>query len=175
MIFIRKLKESYSKSNAWATSTKPESRSKHQPRAGFGRQHGNNVDRIFIFWKTCFFSSISAVPGLVEEGAKTEDLQHGSDKSSLFESLRLVVNCNGDSSERDKRSNYLNSAVRHNSLLPERRCLAAHPPHAPQDGINLMVKGKTTIHSAKKAKGTTAKSYLLVGSQLKQALSGLQA
>ena len=174
MIFIRKLKESYSKSNARATSSKPESRSENQPRAGFGRQHGNNVDRIFIFWKTCFFSSISAVPGLVEEGAKTEDLQHGSDKSSLFDSLHLVVN-SSDSSECDKRSNYLNSAVRHNSLLPERRCLAAHPPHAPQDGINLMVKGKTTIHSAKKAKGTTAKSYLLVGSQLKQALSGLEA
>merc|ERR1711973_776242 len=62
-----------------------------------------------------------------------KDLKNGADQSGLLEDLRL------------------SSAVQYDSLLPERRCLAAHPPQTRQDRINL-----------------------LVGSQFKQAICGPQ-
>ena len=88
-------------------------------------------------WQTFVISSISAIPGLVEEGAKTEYLNYGADQSGLLEDLRLKGNFNQDSSECDKRPNYLSSAVQYNSLLPERSCLDAHPLQTRQDRIDL--------------------------------------
>ena len=50
-------------------------------------------------WQAFVNSSISAILGLVEEGAKTEYLKHGADQSGLLEDLRLEGNFNQDSSE----------------------------------------------------------------------------
>merc|ERR1719317_1848650 len=100
------------------------SRSEYQSRTRLGWQRRHDVDDIIVIWQTFVISSTSAVPGLVEEGAKTEDLKHGADQSGLLENLRL------------------SSAVQHDSLLPERSCLAAHPPQAAQDGVNLLVGGQ---------------------------------
>ena len=115
----------------------PRSRSEYQSRTRLGWQRSHDVDGIIVLWQTFVISSTSAVPGLVEEEAKTEDLKHGADQSGLLEGLRLEGNFNNDSSECDKRTNYLRSAVQYDSLLPERGCLAAHPPQTRQDRINL--------------------------------------
>ena len=67
----------------------PRSRSENQSRTRLGRQRRHDVDGIIVIRQTFDNSSTSAVPGLVEEGAKTEDLEHGADQSGLLEDLRL--------------------------------------------------------------------------------------
>ena len=92
-------------------STKPISRSENQSRASFGGRRSHDVAGTIVFWQAFVNGPITAVPLIVEEGAKSKDLQHGADQSSLFERLRLGGNCNQDSSRDDKRSYHLSSAV----------------------------------------------------------------
>ena len=73
------------------------SRSENQSRARLGWQRRGDVDGVIVIWQTFVISSTSAVPGLVEKGAKTEDLKHGADQSGLLEDLRLEGNFNRDS------------------------------------------------------------------------------
>merc|ERR1711972_935184 len=91
----------------------------HYEGLGGRRSHANYG--IVLFWQTFVNGHISAVPQMVEEGAKSENLQHGAEQSSLFDSLRL------------------SSAIQCNSLLPERNCFIAHPPQSHQERINLLV------------------------------------
>ena len=123
-------------------STKPISRSENQSRASFGGRRSHDVAGTIVFWQAFVNGPITAVPLIVEEGAKSKDLQHGANQSSLFESLHLGGNCNRDSLRGDKSSKNLSSAIQYNSLLPERSCLFAHPPQAHQDRINLLVNDK---------------------------------
>ena len=120
-------------------------RSEHQSRESLRGRHSHAIYGIVVFWQTFVNGHISAVPRLVEEGAKSEDLQHGAEQSSLFDSLRLGGKCNQDSSRGDARSNCLNSAVQCNSLLPEINCFIAHPSQSHQYRINLVVKGKMKL------------------------------
>ena len=113
------------------------SRSENQSRTRLGWHRRGDVNGIIVIWQTLVISSTSAVPRMVKEGAKTEDLKHGADQSSLLEDLRLEGNFNQVTSECDKRPNYLGSAVQYNSPLPERSCLVAHPPQTRQDRVNL--------------------------------------
>ena len=57
-----------------------------------GGRHSHAIYGIVVFWQTFVNGHIFAVPRLVEEGAKSEDLQHGAEQSSLFDSLRLGEN-----------------------------------------------------------------------------------
>ena len=72
----------------------PRSRSEYQSGTRLGWQRRHDVDGIIVIWQTFVISSTSAVPGLVEEEAKTEDLKHGADQSGLLENLRLEGNFN---------------------------------------------------------------------------------
>ena len=120
----------------------PRSRSENQSRTRLGWHRRHDVDGVIVIWQTLVISSTFAVPRLVEEGAKTEDLKFGADQSGLLEDLRLKVNFNQVTSECDKRPINLSGAVQNNSLLPERSCLAAHPPQTRQDRINLNGNGQ---------------------------------
>merc|ERR1719348_1102343 len=96
-------------------------RSENQSRESLGGRRSHALYGIVVFWQTFVNGHISAVPRLEEEGAKSEDLQHSAEQSSLLNSLRL------------------NGAIQCNSLLPERNCFIAHPPQSIQDRINLLV------------------------------------
>ena len=85
-------------------------RSENQSRESLGGRRSRAIYDIVVFWQTFVNDPISAAPLLVDEGAKSKDLQQGADQSSLFERLRLGGNCDQDSSRAD-RSNHLSSAV----------------------------------------------------------------
>ena len=57
----------------------PRSRSENQSGTRLGWQRRHDVDGVIVIWQTLVISSTFAVPRLVEEGAKTEDLKHGAD------------------------------------------------------------------------------------------------
>merc|ERR1719228_2109821 len=117
LAFIQKLKESV----AELEQHHGYNRSENQSRESLGMRRNHAIYGIVVFWQTFVNGHISAVPRLKEEGTKSEDLQHGTEQSSLFDSLRL------------------SSAVQCNSLLPERNCFISYPPQSHQDRINLLV------------------------------------